>query len=552
VYVDGNVLAEALHQSAIDPNNMPGLPERMNEAQRTGGDVQIPIEDYATHIAGTDVDKAILPNLKVEEGGMTYADGQKFFEGAKEDMVTRAQEIADQHQQEAAGDAEVKAIGDKLFEQMQATGHFPDDVARASIAPVTEFYRTMAERVGMKPGELFEKAPLRIVGEDVGGGLEKAGDRGAFNPDTNTVALLQHADLSTFLHESGHFFLSTLGDLSARPDAPPQIRQDMETAIKWMGGKDLADWQGRTLEQQRDMHEKFARGFETYLMEGKAPNAALQSLFSRFRSWLVNVYRSISGLNAELTPEVRGVFDRLLASDDAIRQTEQQRGYFPLDLSKSGATEQQLSDYAALGQQATADAVSDMQTRSLRDMKWASNAKSKALKAIQREANDARKTIRDEVTKEVSNEPTERAREFLKSGKILDENGKEGPDLRPLGSGDAKLNTEDVKVMYPESMLNRPDLDRLRGMTSKSGMHPDMVAEMFGIGSGDELVRNLIDGEKPADKIARLTDERMLQRHGELVDPAAIDAAANEAVHNEARARFMATGLKILAKSPIP
>ncbi|HBD36743.1 MAG TPA: hypothetical protein DC084_24495, partial [Cupriavidus sp.] len=71
-----------------------------------------------------------------------------------------------------------------------------------------------------------------------------------------------------------------------------------------------------------------------------------------------------------------------------------------------------------------------------------------------------------------------------------------------------------------------------------------------GIGSGDELVRNLIDGEKPADKIARLTDERMLQRHGELVDPAAIDAAANEAVHNEARARFMATGLKILAKSP--
>ncbi|HBD36742.1 MAG TPA: hypothetical protein DC084_24490, partial [Cupriavidus sp.] len=169
-------------------------------------------------------------------------------------------------------------------------------------------------------------------------------------------------------------------------------------------------------------------------------------------------------------------FDRLLASDDAIRQTEQQRGYFPLDLSKSGATEQQLSDYAALGQQATADAVSDMQTRSLRDMKWASNAKSKALKAIQREANDARKTIRDEVTKEVSNEPTERAREFLKSGKILDENGKEGPDLRPLGSGDAKLNTEDVKVMYPESMLNRPDLDRLRGMTSKSGMHPDMVA----------------------------------------------------------------------------
>lgn len=548
VYVDGKVLSEALAQSAIDPNNIPGLPERLNEAQRTGGDVQIPIEDYATHIAGTDVDKAILPNLKTEEGGMTYAEGQQFFQNAKEEMAARAQEIADQHQQEATGDAEVKAIGDKLFEQMQATGHFPDDVARASIAPVTEFYRTMAERVGMKPGDLFEKVPLRIVGEDVGGGLEKSGDRGAFNPDTNTVALLQHADLSTFLHESGHFFLSTLGDLATRPEAPPQIRQDMETAIKWMGGKDMADWQARTLDQQRDMHEKFARGFETYLMEGKAPNAALQSLFSRFRSWLVNVYRSIAGLNAELTPEVRGVFDRLLASDEAIRQTEQQRGYFPLDLSKSGATEKQLADYAALGEQATADAVGDMQSRSLKDMKWASNAKSKALKKIQREANDARKVVRDEVAKEVDNEPIEQARRFIKTGEMIDP--QTGDQIKAAKG--FKLNAENLREMYPESALNRPDLEALRGMTAKDGLHPDMVAEIFGLGSGDEMVRNLIDGEKPADKISRLTDERMLQRHGELVDPAAVDAAANEAVHNEARARFMATGLKILAKSPIP
>lgn len=171
VYVDGNVLADALHQSAIDPDNIPGLPERISEAQRTGGDVQIPIEDYATHIAGTDVDKSLLPNLKVEEGH-DLCRGQQFFQNAKEDMTTRAQEIADQHQQETTGNDEVKAIGDKLFEQMQATGHFTDDVSRASVAPVTEFYRTMAERLGMSPGDLYEKAPLRIVGEDVGGGLK--------------------------------------------------------------------------------------------------------------------------------------------------------------------------------------------------------------------------------------------------------------------------------------------------------------------------------------------------------------------------------------------
>jgi hypothetical protein len=43
----------------------------------------------------------------------------------------------------------------------------------------------------------------------------------------------------------------------------------------------------------------------------------------------------------------------------------------------------------------------------------------------------------------------------------------------------------------------------------------------------------------------------MLERHGELASPEAIDAAASEAVHNDARARFVATGLKVLTKSPI-
>jgi hypothetical protein len=671
VYVDGATFAGALHQSSVNPDDIPGLQDRLNEAVNTGGDVQIPTEDYATHIAGTDLEKSILPELKAEEGGMTYAEGQRFYADAATDMQAGAKDIADQQQETDDQDKQVKGIGDQLFGQMQATGRFPVGVARASVAPLSEFYRTMADRTGQTPEDLFAQHPVQIAGENPGansldqsapaGGLDslkkqmsdagvdasisekdgvitlskivvpetdrgtgkgtdamqalieyadqtgqhvalspsedfggnkkrltdfykrfgfvenkgknrafstsesmyrtapgkvlyqsEGGARGAFDPSTNTIALLQKADLSTFLHESGHFFLHTLGDLAGRDDAPQQIKDDMQTAISWMGGKDLADWQSKSLEQQRDMHEKFAQGFERYLMEGKAPTTAMQPLFSRFRSWLLNVYRSISGVGSELTPEVRGVFDRLLASDDAIRQTEAARGYYPLDLSKSGATDKQQADYAALGDQATQDAIGDMQARSMRDMKWASNAKSKALKALQREANGERNTIRDEVTKEVSNQPVERARTFLKSGKILNENGEESPDLRALGSGDAKLNADDVKSMYPESMLDRPDLAALRGLTGKAGMHPDQVAEMFGIGSGDELVRNLTGGEPVADQISRLTDQRMLQRHGELTDPASIEAAANEAVHNEARARFMATGLKLLAKSPIP
>jgi len=238
----------------------------------------------------------------------------------------------------------------------------------------------------------------------------------------------------------------------------------------------------------------------------------------------------------------------VVASDAAIRQTEQMRGYLPLDLSKSGATDEQQAKYNALGDKATQDAIDQMQAKSVGDMKWSSGAKSKALKAIQREAAEARRAVQDEVTKEVMAQPIERARSFLKTGETIDP--ATGDEVKAAKG--FRLNSDDLKSMYPESALDNPTLENLKGMTVKGGLNPDLVAEMFGFGSGDELVRNLADGEPAKDQIARLTDQRMLERHGELTDPQSIENAANQAVHNEVRARFMATGLKLLTKSPVP
>ena len=71
-------------------------------------------------------------------------------------------------------------------------------------------------------------------------------------------------------------------------------------------------------EEKRSAHEQFARGFEGYLFEGRALSIELQSLFQRFRAWIVNVYRELKNLNVELSDEVRGVFDRLLATNEQI------------------------------------------------------------------------------------------------------------------------------------------------------------------------------------------------------------------------------------------
>ena len=172
--------------------------------------------------------------------------------------------------------------------------------------------------------------------------------RGAitFGPDQQTaIKLLARADLSTFLHESGHFFVEVMADLASQPGASAQIQTDMQTLLAAAGHEgDLASWRAMDADGRRDVHETLARSFEAYVMEGKAPSAALRPVFARFRAWLLSVYTSLRSLNVTLTPEVRAVFNRMLASDAAIAEAQQQGHQRPLWLTPelAGMTPEQF------------------------------------------------------------------------------------------------------------------------------------------------------------------------------------------------------------------
>jgi len=140
--------------------------------------------------------------------------------------------------------------------------------------------------------------------------------------DKSIINIFEDADLSTFIHESGHFFFEVMTDIANQKDSPQQINDDMQTVLDWYGVKDLSEWNKMDTEQRRSHHEMFARGFEAYLFEGKAPSIELKSVFSRIRAWMISIYKSIRGLKVNLTPEVRQVMDRLLATDDQIKVAE--------------------------------------------------------------------------------------------------------------------------------------------------------------------------------------------------------------------------------------
>src|SRR5699024_192995 len=70
--------------------------------------------------------------------------------------------------------------------------------------------------------------------------------------------------------------------------------------------------------RSRAKQEMLARGFEQYLREGRAPSRKLERMFTRFRKWLMRVYREARALHVELTDEVRDVFDRMLAHEEEM------------------------------------------------------------------------------------------------------------------------------------------------------------------------------------------------------------------------------------------
>lgn len=266
--------------------------------------------------------------------------------------------------------------------------------------------------------------------------------RGAFSPDTNTIALLKNADLSTFLHEAGHYFFESdialaseivqanrlFGDTTAQ-EGEQQILTDVSTLLDWHGIKgdistQLATWHNLGFEEKRAYHERTAESFERYLFEGVAPSIELQSYFQQFRAWLLNVYRSMKDFLArnpdagQLNDEVRAVFDRMLATNDDIALAEQGRSMMPLfrtqaDAENAGMTPEEFAAYQAQDPQASNDAVQDLQAKGLRDLQWVRNAHNREVKKLQRQAAGLRREARIEARREIMGQPVYQAWAFL-------------------------------------------------------------------------------------------------------------------------------------------
>ena len=185
-----------------------------------------------------------------------------------------------------------------------------------------------ATEKGRESGQTGTAGGVRRVAERAGGtsrmgtaprSVPVPNGRTYFLPDgTSVIEFFETANKSTSFHEFGHHVFNKMVEFSGREGVDPQMAKDVETVLK-EARVSRESFDADVKNARRRAHEFFARGFEKYLAEGKAPTKTLRDVFRRIHNWMIEVYERIANIpGKQLSDEMRGVYDRLFASDGAF------------------------------------------------------------------------------------------------------------------------------------------------------------------------------------------------------------------------------------------
>lgn len=337
------------------------------------------------------------------------------------------------------------------------------------------------------------------------------------------VRLSKSRNLSSFLHESGHLYLELMADMAEMENASDRHVNDFAKVLNFLGVNSREEI---TTEQ----HETFARAFEAYLQEGKAPDVNLRDIFTAFKAWLTWVYRRLR-LEAELTDEIRSVFDRLVATDDAIANAERSQNMAAVfsTAEEAGMSPEVWAVYKGSLDRAHQEAV---------------DAESKKMLAIlQREQQtwweDELEKVRNEVEAEAHAEPVYQALAMLQRGT--------NPDGSPTEMGPFKISRQSLlDAGYTPAFLKT--LPRPWIYTAEGGVDVDVAAGIWGYTDGAALLEAVMKAPKMEHFIEAESRKRMGDMHPDPMVDGSLESDSVSAVYTTRRSEVLAAEMRALRK----
>jgi hypothetical protein len=357
------------------------------------------------------------------------------------------------------------------------------------------------------------------------------------------IHLLENADPSTLFHENAHFFLEMMGDLAYTEGANQEIIDDYETVLSFLGVKSREQIGER-------QQEKFARAYEQYLREGTAPSEELRGVFAKVKAWMMAVYGQVKDL-VTLTPEIRGVFDRMLASEEEIAAAQGQLRLEPVQAILDSMTDAEREEYLKLAQVAHQQGEDELRAALMAD----------AIE-VREWWKERRAAIEAEVENEFRKTAGMRALHFLQKGSYI--GGEEvssallstEPKARPM-----KLDAELLVERYGANILKQ--LPGWKGQyvyarnnkkrANPRAMDPDDMAPLLGFEDGKALVDFLKGAQGYDEAFSEAVERRLQARHGDLLeDRSRLVQLAAQSAQNEARMEQLLVEVRYLRRKLRP
>lgn len=340
------------------------------------------------------------------------------------------------------------------------------------------------------------------------------------------ITLFEGANESTMLHEMGHMFLMDLDELAEMDETSAKDRVTVNEWAEWKPGAaeeyEDTDWKDEFWKYEQDIiaaeksgdavaiksakerwrQERFARGFEIYLHDGKAPSKALRGVFRKFKQFLRKLYKFVENVGGKPSAEVEAVMSRMIASEEEIKAAELDERYRPIERLGGKETLENLlgksiaETYQKWLKESREDAEDRLRAEVMKDLK----------KEAREEYNEKVEAERTRKREELESDPVYLAEMALKNG------GKEAeaiignwfPSMEAYKEARAKRKsietelteymTEYARGLDKEILQARlTDENISKAMQTPKAYHRRVALEAAGMRAKERLMRRLDD-----------------------------------------------------------
>lgn len=139
--------------------------------------------------------------------------------------------------------------------------------------------------------------------------IYKQGEKGSFNVSEKAIEITKKADFSTLPHEMAHYWLDNMWEYTRSGNASEAYKTQFGAIENWLGIKPT---QTRIT---RGQQEKFARGYEKYLLNGDLPTPMIKGSFDDYDKWLKKVYNDAAQLRVKLSEDAVRFFQSMTSGE---------------------------------------------------------------------------------------------------------------------------------------------------------------------------------------------------------------------------------------------